>query len=248
MSKSRVSGRPFVTAVLAAALVAGLLGGFGGEAWATTVVKMDIEKLSVLSDAVVLGRVEGFQSRWEEGRIVTDVALRVVVPIKGKVDAGTVITVRRMGGTVGDLRQWTPGATDFAVGERALVFLDRATVKGVATPVVLGMAQGKWELAEAPDGTLHGVRDLHELTLAEVEELPDGGQRILRIEEGANANEGVVPLDLLLYRIAGSLKAAGQPVRAELLDRIGPELSRPWSFAADFARLPALPGAKEVRP
>lgn len=240
--------QPLALVALALATALALLAA---EAHATTVVKMDVEKLSVLADAVVLGRVEAFRSRWEEGRIVTDVDLRVVVPIKGQHDAGTVITVRRMGGTVGDLRQWTPGATSFAVGERALVFLDRANVRGVSTPVVLGMAQGKYELAEAPDGTLHAVRDLHELSLAEIEELPDGGQRILRIEPGTTDGDATMPLDILLYRVAGSLRAAQQPIRQELLERIGADLSQPWSFASDFARLPALPRGttvKEARP
>ena len=238
---------PLYRARVAFVAVVLLLGAAGiiapTSAEATTVIKMNVEKLSVRSDAIVLGQVESFESHWEGNRIVTDVRLRVVVPVKGEHDAETVITVKRLGGTVGDLRQVTPGATDFAKGEKLLVFLDKVESEqsGATKLVVMGMSQGKYALAEGKDGKLYGVRDLSKLSLAEVEERADGSHRVLRIEEGAAVNEGAEPLEMLLYRVGKALETNAVAVRPELKTRIGASMSDAWDFRIDFDKAEVKP-------
>ncbi len=223
-----------------AAWSAGLLG-LGAllacsAASATTVIKMDVGRLSAEADVVALGRVEATSSRWEGGRIITDVTLRVVVPIKGQPSAEETVVVRRLGGEVGELRQVVAGATDFAKGEQVLIFLDEVETPQAHHLAVMGMAQGKWTLAEGSGGRLFGVRDLSELSLAEVEERADGTREVVRIEEGSAVREGAVSLDALLGQVVDGMRQAGQEgaLRPEVLRRLSDGGVTPFDFRADF--------------
>ena len=86
----------------------GLAGVPTQEAGATIVVKLDTDGLTTTSDAIVMGRVESLSSSWRGARIVTEVSLRVAMPVMGEVAQGAVVKVEVLGGRVGDLAQRVP--------------------------------------------------------------------------------------------------------------------------------------------
>lgn len=220
---------------------------------ATIVLKLNTEALSAEANTIVMGRVEAVRSQWEGNQIVTEIDLRVALPIKGDtagLEPHTVITIRRPGGRVGDLAQRVPGASDFDRGEEILLFLERTDAK--TKPVVLGMAQGKYKVAVGPDERLWAVRDISQLSLATVEELPDGRRQIVRLDSGALDEAGAVPLDALLGDVTRSLIKHNQPLHTAWRARINPDTLRPDTerlkdaLNALDAVPPTTPEAKEV--
>jgi hypothetical protein len=135
------------TAVLALAAL-GLLTT--SLASATTVEKMSLRDLAKKSDAIVLARVEDETARYDANKeIYTYVTLRVLEPVKGpKADA--VITIRQLGGTVGDVASIVPGTPSFRQGEEVVVFLTKNDAAGY--PWVMGLQQGKYNVSADEKG------------------------------------------------------------------------------------------------
>jgi hypothetical protein len=108
---------------------------------ASVVVPLALDELVDASEHVALVRVEYQAARWstDHSVIYTDVTLRVLSPMKGGAAAGSLLTVRREGGVVGNIGLRVHGAAGFTEGEEAVVFLER---RGAALWTV-GMAQGK---------------------------------------------------------------------------------------------------------
>ncbi len=121
-----------------------------GGAQATTLLKLDIDELTKRSEQVVRGHVVGMEPRLEGGHVSTYVTLRVAERYKGSGD--DEVTLRRVGGRVGDIATHVAGATPFTPGEHVLVFLERPASKD-APLVVTGMRQGKFSVNQGPDGT-----------------------------------------------------------------------------------------------
>lgn len=91
------------------------------------------------SERIVLGRVVDERARWDDrGRIITDVDFEVQRSMKGGAASSEVVTLRCLGGTIGDLGMRVVGEPEFAPGERALLFMRRAG--GHLRPI--GMSQG----------------------------------------------------------------------------------------------------------
>jgi hypothetical protein len=116
-------------------------------AQATLVEALDLETLVAEAEQVVLARVIGQQSLVDErGRIVTDVALQVEESIKGDQAPGAAITVRRLGGVVGDMGMRIAGEPSFETGETVVLFGARRSRGGALRPV--GMSQGALRVFE----------------------------------------------------------------------------------------------------
>jgi len=116
---------------------------FVSPALATIVQAMSMRDLVRASSLIVIGQVEGQQARYDEqGRIVTDVTLRVEECFHGAVARSSRITIERLGGAVGDIGMHVEGEPRFENGERLVLFGQRfVTPRGpVVRPV--GMAQG----------------------------------------------------------------------------------------------------------
>ncbi len=109
---------------------------------AATVLRSSVEDLARGSEAVVRGRVEGRASRWEGGKIVTDVVIAPREIWRGAAPARVTVVVP--GGQVGGIGQRVAGAPSFSPGEDAVVFLARAKDGRFR---VNGFGQGKYRVA-----------------------------------------------------------------------------------------------------
>ena len=232
-------------------LAIGLFGAIlatSSPASATIVLKLDTAAMSDTASSIVMGRVEATRSYWERGRIVTEIDLRVALPIKGLQETGAVVTVRQFGGRVDELAQLVPGTPQFSVGEQALVFLE--TVAEDLPPVVVGMAQGKYHLAVGPDERLWAVRNLDNLSLAVFEETASGERMMRLIDASAVAESNALPLAVLLSEVAHDLKRSARPIPDALRERLDADLNPSGhDFTTDFKALgPRLDRAQEVTP
>ena len=128
---------------------------------ASVIVPLALDDLVDASEHVALVRVEYQAARWstDHSVIYTDVTLRVLQPMKGGAPAGSLLTVRREGGVVGNIGLRVHGAAGFTEGEEAVVFLQR---RGAALWTV-GMAQGKMRVTTV-DGARVAVRSTPGLT------------------------------------------------------------------------------------
>lgn len=127
--------------ILAASLTASLVA-------ATTVVKLDFDGLVAASDAIVVGRIDAVDAVVQDGRVYTHVDVRVEETLKGPPQ--TRLRIVHVGGRTERLATVVHGMPDFAVAERALLFLEQP--RGVDHFVVTGLAQGKFSLVEGEDG------------------------------------------------------------------------------------------------
>ncbi|MFO0624447.1 MAG: hypothetical protein U0325_02430 [Polyangiales bacterium] len=121
---------------------------------ATVMLHRSADELAAMADAVVVGTAQrddrgavAGSARWVSGRIVTDVAVTVHVPIAGPWAAGTSVTLRLPGGVVGDVGQTVSGAPVFRPGESYVLFLQRLP-DGAWT--VLDMSAGMFPLRADP--------------------------------------------------------------------------------------------------
>jgi len=129
--------------------------------WASTMLKTNLDQLSVKSDVVVRGKVTKKQSRWIKGggRIITDIEVQVTEALKGA--PARTITIRQPGGVVGDIGQKVSGLASFEQGEDIVVFLRQLPGNSFD---VNGMGQGKFRLKKSSDGKELAVPDVLEGT------------------------------------------------------------------------------------
>jgi hypothetical protein len=205
-----------------------------GELWqpsgtgATSVVPLDDLALAESAVGIVLGRVARIESvhNAARGRLFTLVRVVVEESLKGEFPDGE-ITLRQLGGSVGDLRQWIDGNPEFVLGERVLLFLDQDRDGNLR---VAHLFQGKYGIAVDPEtgeeyavrGTPAGVRAVAAPT-ARVQEAP-------RLHDAR-------PLQAFtgqIRRILGTLGADhGPPRRA--LPSVAPEVSGVIQAQESFA-------------
>jgi hypothetical protein len=123
-----------------------------GDSAATTMMRSTIEKLTHSSESVV--RVTTLETRvdWDEHRrIVTTGRFRVLENLHGSLAVGSEVEVATFGGALDGIVFSIAGAPRFAVGQEAVLFLGRYA-SGAPLGVV-DLAQGKFEVTRAPDGT-----------------------------------------------------------------------------------------------
>ena len=132
MEKTRLASALFVTCLASLA---------AAPAGASLVLALDTTELARRADHIAIVDVVAIQSSWDDQhrKIITTVDLSVVESWKGGAAPATHIKVIQPGGTVGDVAMVVFGQSQFALGERTLVFL-RGKPSGAG---VVGMAQGK---------------------------------------------------------------------------------------------------------
>lgn len=111
---------------------------------ATLMQILDLPALVAAADRIVVADVHSVQAAWDRSHtsIYTTVKVSVREGWKGPSRPDESLTLRQIGGTVGDIEMTVHGMPRFSVGERALLFLHRTQV--------VGMAQGKRSLRWEP--------------------------------------------------------------------------------------------------
>jgi len=116
-----------------------LLSLSAAPAEATLSEALSLRELVAQSDVIVLATcVDQRALRDSRERIVTDYSLRVEETMSGSAPAGGTLTMRRLGGELGDLGMRIEGEPRLMPGERYVIFLRR--VGAILRPV--GMSQG----------------------------------------------------------------------------------------------------------
>lgn len=114
------------------------------DCWAL-VKKLSLENLTNRSSLILIGKVTNLQSSKEEGKtIITDVTITPENFVKSSVNAPE-ITVRILGGEVGDIGLKVSTEPDFKKGERVLLFLEKTNKANNIYQATTGI-QGKYTI------------------------------------------------------------------------------------------------------
>src|SRR5688572_15386468 len=108
--------RTYLRGLLTASLVStiGALAVFTPtDAGASTSIALSVKELATTSDAIVRVTQLERSSAWEDGRIVTTSKVHVDRVIAGA-SPGADITIRTLGGVVGEIGQYVEGEADLA--------------------------------------------------------------------------------------------------------------------------------------
>ena len=142
---------PIVVLVLVGLLAA-------SAAFATTVQKLTLQDLTKKSDSIVRARVTDATSSWDANHkeIYTYTTFQILEPVKGR-KGETTLTIREIGGTVGNIASIVPGMPSFKKGEEVVLFLTQKDAAGY--PWVMGLQQGKYTIMEK-DGAKFVRNDL----------------------------------------------------------------------------------------
>lgn len=110
------------------------------HAGASLVLALDLSEMTASAEQIVVAEVLAVRSGWNRAgsRIVTTVELKVAESWKGTVPGDGRVTLVQPGGVADGLETRVHGMPSFAAGERAVLFLGRSAV--------VGMAQGKRDL------------------------------------------------------------------------------------------------------
>ena len=123
-------------------LILVFIWGFWGwtqPAQATVVMKLNRAQMTNLSSLVVHVRVGTIRTVEERpGALSTLIELEILESFKGKLPAGSAVTLLQMGGTLGDLVQEVPGTSQFTTGEEVVLFLSPFHNRFVQVGVGLG--------------------------------------------------------------------------------------------------------------
>ncbi|MCA9581904.1 MAG: hypothetical protein KC416_08915 [Myxococcales bacterium] len=169
---------------------------------ASLIDALSVEDLTARSTLIIQGATVASDSHYDErGRIVTDVTLRIGETWKGTVTRGDLITLRTLGGSVGDLAMTVPGEPVLVVGQELVLFARPSATENLWRPV--GMSQGTVPLRRLADGSVEGIL---------------GGQGLSRVVRDRAGNwtpaevPAPMPLDELRDRVRTALrKEAREP-------------------------------------
>jgi hypothetical protein len=116
---------------------------------ATVLIPADLGELASDARAIARGRVVAVDARWTDDRrtIETIVTLEVESYLKGEL--GSEVRFSVPGGTFGRYRNIVVGAPQFAIGQRAIVFLG---ARGPSVPYLVGFSQGVFRIVAGADG------------------------------------------------------------------------------------------------
>lgn len=125
----------------------------------TTFVLMDEATLLQTSDLVLTATTTAIETAAAPGAdspIYTYIHLEPGRLIKGALDGSTPLVLREPGGRFGDRQEWIYGAPEFWVGDRSLLFLERAADGTLHTS---SLALGKFTVGVDAAGRATAVRD-----------------------------------------------------------------------------------------
>jgi hypothetical protein len=145
--RKRIRVSSGLVALLAAVVALGTTGA--QRAQATTLAKMDLAALARAADVVVDGRCVGVEVRAERGAIWTFAEFAVVETLAGTLAGEQRVIVRLAGGQIGHLRESVDGVPRFAVGEEAVLFLERTSAGDYG---ISGWTQGTFRVRRGGGG------------------------------------------------------------------------------------------------
>jgi hypothetical protein len=105
---------------------------------------MDLPTLVKQADSIIQGTVDHIEVKWEAGNAYTYTYVNVADPMKG--ERARTVTVKQLGGKVGNLTQFVSGMPKFEKGEEVILFLKKNQASN--TSMVLGLNQGKYEITK----------------------------------------------------------------------------------------------------
>lgn len=116
---------------------------------ATTLVYLPFEKQCSEAKVIVVARAVKQISAWDEtrSRIYTDTDFSVEEAVKGGISGS--LTVRYLGGTVGELAQSVAGSPSFTVGSKYVLFLEPGSGGRYR---VVGFSQGCYQVLSESGG------------------------------------------------------------------------------------------------
>lgn len=134
-----------------------------GAAKATTIQALSVEQRTERADRVVIAAVQSIRFiKAETGkRIYTITTLKVIESIKGTAKPNMILTLRQIGGQIGDWSQHVPGDAKFKSEEEVLVFLRHDPSDDLH--FLVGMGQGKFTVDVDSDGIGSPVEAEHEV-------------------------------------------------------------------------------------
>ncbi len=119
---------------------------FSSQTTQALMLKLTLEDMANRADSIVVGSVVHSSSQWnaDHTRIYTTVAIAVEESIKGA-PGGNIITISVPGGEAEGITEWVSDTPSFALGERAVVFLEQLPDTRFE---VYGQVQGKFTIDE----------------------------------------------------------------------------------------------------
>jgi hypothetical protein len=114
---------------------------------ATTLARMSVDDLTHSAGAVARLRCVAHESRWDRGEIWTFTRFAVIESWKGSLP--THVTIRLLGGHVGELTSIVPGVPRFEPGDEAVLFLETTRAGDFS---VTGWTQGTFRIHRAGAG------------------------------------------------------------------------------------------------
>ena len=127
---------------------------FPARSFATLVVPVTDADLIEQAEAIVQGQVTAITSvqsqehHQNKPQIFTLVHLSIEDILKGQLMHQRSLTIKQLGGTVGDSQYWVEGSPEFFVGEKVVLFLSRHPD---GSPRVTQLYQGKLTIMHDPD-------------------------------------------------------------------------------------------------
>jgi hypothetical protein len=134
--------------------------------WATTAIEQSTDEMAREAEVIVTGRCVNLQSTWIDRELVTLATIQVSEVLKGQ--AGPQVTVVLPGGIDSNrpvpIAMSFPAAPELHLQENALLFLIPETQVEQGYGIV-GWSQGKYSLAETPEGKMVASQNLTGLNL-----------------------------------------------------------------------------------
>lgn len=94
--------------------------------YATIIIPSTLQSMTEYVDTIVIGQIKHAHSYWEGKKIYTDVVVEVEEFVKNSTEeTSTEITLKLLGGTVGDLTLTIDMSPEFTIGERVMLFLQK---------------------------------------------------------------------------------------------------------------------------
>ncbi len=123
------------------ALVAVVAAGSGGRTSASTIEHMSIPRLARTAPLIVRAKCAGNVARWDAGEIWTFTGLEIEDRWKGA--APSRLSIRMLGGSVGNITSTVSGAPRFQSGEDLILFLEPNKLGDFS---IEGWAQGTFRI------------------------------------------------------------------------------------------------------
>jgi hypothetical protein len=161
--------------------------------WATTLAHMSVAQMSQTAPAIVRVRCEENTTRWDAGEIWIFTRFAVEDIWKGSVS--TEITVRLLGGTVGNLNSTVAGIPHFRPGETVILFLEPTSHGDLS---ILSWEQGTFRLRT-------DARSLQEIVTQDTASFATFDAAARRFEVSGVRN---VPVDAFRQQVRAALSSA----------------------------------------